>query len=321
MRNLPVGRQKFGLIEFSVIDPLRNNGRSVVRLSSDNERDPASVTIPVNGCTGQSLYFLHATGAMSAYLSVVGSYTIVYHDGSEEQIFVRRGKEIGHWWGVESHKDKRRGNHAVDFSMSRLAWQGANPQWSNVGLYMYGWDNPHPQKPVTAIKITATSTGLPNFSLLLAGISFSDKHVYFDETIRSFGLPDCWAQAAVFYAVAEGLAGVEDRGRGFDRVSLAPRWCSSSASRATITMHYPASDGYVSYRFTHSVKSRKITLDITGSFCEADLHVLLPKGVKRVSSVILEGEEIESEISKIEDSCYVDFHLGTLPLGAVEIRY
>jgi hypothetical protein len=148
----------------------------------------------------------------------------------------------------------------------------------------------------------------------------SDHPVKYDESIRSYGLPDCWAQAAVYYAVAEGLAGIEDTGRAFDSVRVSPRWASSQASSADITLHYPASDGYCSYRYKLDRGKRRITLDLSGSFGKADIHCLLP-GAAGAKTVTVEGREVSFANSRVEKSSYVDFGIDGVPTRPVVISY
>jgi hypothetical protein len=219
MRNIPLGKQTFGIIKFDVIDPRKNKGRSVLRISPDGKNGPAMVTIPVGNRTARSLFFLQTTAHSIPRFAVAGVYDIMYADGTVEQMFVRNSKEIGPWWGISGNADQRRGQDAVDLSMTRVAWQGANATWANVGMYMNGWNNPHPDKEIAAIRVSAAKNPGRIGGIMLAGISLSSRRVQYDESIRSYGLPDCWAQAAVYYAVAEGLAGIEDKGRAFHKVS------------------------------------------------------------------------------------------------------
>jgi len=302
LRNLPTGKRKFGVIEFDVINPQANGGKAVFRF------DPSEpgTKIPVPNLIGKSLYFLHASVKGTGRHTVAGRYEIGYADGTVETIFIRNGHEIGHWWGIEEPADRNR---------ARVAWRGPNPVWKNVGMVMFGWNNPHPDKPVTSIALHAEPGGK---GILLAAISVSDHPVEFQTRIRSYGLPDCWAQGAVYYAIAEGLAGIEDKGRAFDRVKVSPRWASSVANEADITLHYPASDGYCSYRYRDNRRGR-IELELTGSFAHAEVHCLLPRG-KEARSVFVAGKAVEFRNTRIEKSNYVDFTLDSLPEGPVEIR-
>jgi hypothetical protein len=251
---------------------------------------------------------------------VAGVYDIVYADGSSERIWVRGGHEIGHWWGIEAAPETRRGNDAVDFATTRVAWRGANGTWKNVGLYMYGWNNPHPEKQVVAIRATALPVPGRKAGIMLAAISFSDRPVQFDVRIRSHGLPACWSQAAVYHALAEGLAGITDQSRAFRRVRVAPRWAATRSDSAEVALHYPASDGYCAYRYTLDRHRRRIVLDLTGSFEQAAVHCLLPPGAEP-TRVLVDGAEHSFRSARVEKSTYADFVLTKMPLQSVVIEW
>jgi hypothetical protein len=314
MRNLPTGRRKFGIIEFDVIDPASNDGRAVLALDPGDRRLPAEVTVPADGRTGRSIYFMHALGKNVGAHERAGVYEVHYADGHVERIDIRKGHEIGLWWGV-SDVPNWRGRGGLDRTKARVAWRGANGQWANVGLYMFGWNNPRPETPITAIRTRALSA-----PILLTAVSFSDQPVEFDVKIRSYGLPSEWSQAAVFYAVAEGLAGVEDTDRAFGTVQVSPRWAATASDNSRVTLHYPASNAYVSYTCRIDRKKRRILLDLTGSFDRACVSCLLP-GRSKAKAITVDGDEVAFDNRSLEGSRYADFTLDSLPTGAIRIDY
>ncbi len=316
MRNLPTGRRTFGAIQFKVIDPAKNKKRpgcAVLRLDAEEKAGPREVLVPVKKLKGQSLYFLHSQVFSGA--GVMGTYDVIYGDGTEERIFVRSGHEIGHWWGITLNAIKTNRNNFPE--STRIGWQGPNGTWKNVGLFMFGWNNPHPMKAITGIRLAAARHSR---GIMVAAISVSDKPVKFEERIRSYGLPASWSQAAVYYAITEGLAGIADEGRAFSSARIAPRWAATESNKAEVTLHYPASDGYVSYRYKNEPQKRRLTLDITGSFENARLHCLLPKG-KKARRVTAGKREISFENTRIEQSNYADFSLDEMPPGPIRIEY
>lgn len=315
MRNLPVGRQTFGVIEFEIIDPAQNDGRAVVLVEPSPDLTSGGVEIPVAGLRGQSVYFLHAMLRWAPNHAVIGAYDICYDDGSSARIFIRKNHEINLWWGIADAPSHGHGPDPVDRTTTRVAWRGANGQWANVGMHMFGWNNPHPDKAIVKIRALA----LPVGGLMLGAISVSDQPVKFEERIRSYGLPDCWSQAAVYYAIAEGLCGIEDQGRAFDRVRIAPRWAASQARRAEVTLHYPASDGYCTYHFADNKKG-EITLELAGSFEHAQVACLLPRGAQPLR-VMLGTTPLAFTTEQIEASTYVVFTLDGIPTEPVHIRY
>ncbi len=312
MRNLPTGKRRFGVIELDVIDPAKNAGKAVVRLDAG-----AEITVPVEALAAKSLYFMHALAHSVPLGTVVGAYDVCYADGAVERVYVRNGHEIGLWWGITDNPDTRRHNNPVDRRITRVAWQGPNGQWKNVGLFMSGWNNPRPDTPITAVRMQAEAGGP---GIMLAAVSLSDEPVSFETTIRSGGWPESWSYSSLFYSIAEGLAGVEDAGRGFDRASVSPRWASTCSTTNHVTLHYPASDGYCSYDYKLDAKRRRITLDLTGGFLSARVHCLLP-GAAKAKSVKADGKELRFKNTRIEKSSYVDFELDALPRGAITIEY
>ncbi len=315
MRNLPTGRQTFGVIDFDIIPPKSNHGRSVLYLAPDGfQKLPSSATIPVANLTGASIYFLHTRAHGSPAGAVLGVYDVFYADGATERIYVHANDEIGHWWDIS---DRR---HAVNRATTRVAWRGANGAWQNVGIHMFGWNNPRPATPITAIRAEAVPQPGGGGGIVLGGISISDAPVAFETRIHSHGLPDNWAQAAVYYAVAEGLAGIEDEDCAFQRVSISPRWSASTADTAEIVLHYPASDGYCAYRYKLDRRARRITLDVTGSFTAGRVHCLLP-GAAAAKAVMCDNVRIPFVNRSVEASRYVDFALKAMPAAPITIRY
>ena len=148
----------------------------------------------------------------------------------------------------------------------------------------------------------------------------SDQPVAFERSIRSYGLPDSWSQGAVYHAIAEGLAGVEDCGRAFSSAKVSPRWAAGEDDEAQVCLHYPASDGYVAYRYRHDRAAREIHLELAGSFDRMEVHCLLPQGASP-QSVRCGDAAREFVAVTIEDSCYVDFELPAACGGDVTVAY
>jgi len=156
---------------------------------------------------------------------------------------------------------------------------------------------------------------------MIAGVSFADRPVIFEQRIRSHGLPDCWSQAAVYYALAEGLGGIEDEGRAFDLLRIAPRWTSTESTRAEVVLHYPASNAYAAYRYRHDAARQRLTLEVAGDFREAHVHLLLPADARKVASVTVDGLAVPCETVKIERSRYADFVLSAPPRDKITVAW
>jgi hypothetical protein len=107
----------------------------------------------------------------------------------------------------------------------------------------------------------------------------------------------------VVYALIEGLAGIKDTGVAFDRATLAPRWEAAGIRNATACAKYEASGGYLRYRYSHAPRSKRLTLEFTGSGADFELALLLPKG-HRARAVALNGQPVPFAALRVEGSTY-----------------
>lgn len=136
------------------------------------------------------------------------------------------------------------------------------------------------------------------------GITLSDYDVFFMPSYISFGIPDNWGAAAVVYALVEGLAGVKDTGVAFDSALLAPRWCAAGVEKVQATVCYPASKGYIAYRY-RQVKDT-MTVEFTGSARSIDVQLLLP-GKSKPKEITLNRNLQKFRLKGIEKSTYACF--------------
>jgi len=299
LRNMPVGRQVFCGIPFDVIDPAENDGRACAALSTDGEPFAERAVVEAGDATARSVYFLHAVSNTG---EVAGEYAIRYADGTSETRYLRMGKEITGWW------------QPGDTPLARLAWWGENAAFENVGVVAFGWDNPHPEKPIASIEMRAPRSG---GILLVLAVTLSSAEVYFGPSPLSYGIPDNWGAAAVAYALVEGLAGVVDRCVAFDTAGIAPRWTAAGRDEADVAIKYPESGGYAAYRYRHAPERKKLTLDLTGSGERFVCHVLLPEGARAATSVSCNGATVAFDNVRVEGSRYADFDLK--PCGPCRI--
>src|SRR3989304_2415584 len=147
-------------------------------------------------------------------------------------------------------QDKRRAS---------VVWRANHPQHLNQQVVAYGLDNPHPEKEIRSLIFKAADDGTMGFVL---GLTLSESEVYFPPDPISFGIPDQWGAAACVYALVEGLAGVVDGDTAYRKVNFSPRWLAAGVDKAEAIIHYPASDGYVAYRYS---------LDAINSFLNIEL--------------------------------------------------
>ncbi len=286
LHEFPTGRQVFHEIPFDVTDPASNQRKACLGLSGDPGY-AAEAVLEVEG-HADSIYFLHATGR-SYY---AGSIHLQYEDGSTHVDHVGPGK-ISNWWYPTAPQDRKQ------TPVMRVAWRGQNKMSRNVGVCLYGLNNPMPGKKIKSILFR--SAGDRNKWMVL-GITTSDHPVYFRPDKISAGIPDNWGAAAVVYALIEGLAGVRDRGVAFNRTLIAPRWEAAGETEATVSVVYPSSGGYVTYRYHR--EEDKIRLHFTGTSESTDVELLMP-GDAEVLSVRLNGDPVPIGTRYIEGSGYL----------------
>ena len=114
---------------------------------------------------------------------------------------------------------------------------------------------------------------------------------------------DGWGSSAMAWALIEGLAGVVDRGRAFDRVCLSPRWAAADVETADVRVGYAASDTGVGYEY--HCDGHHVTLAVDAPAGRVDLHLLLPHG-RLATAVRVNGHPVAFETVTIEESAYVD---------------
>jgi len=171
MRNMPLGAQTFLGIPFDIINPALNGGKGVLTMQSRNfPAGPAQVTVAVNA-TAQSIYFLHTSAWTNGH---VLDYIVKYADGTTVDIPVTAQVEISDWWGPQN------------YAKCRIAFHVPNNQNDDMGMDIFGWNNPTPEKTISAIDIKSPVLApVP----LVAAITLSDTVVTLPDA-KDIPLPD-----------------------------------------------------------------------------------------------------------------------------------
>ncbi len=115
---------------------------------------------------------------------------------------------------------------------------------------------------------------------------------------------DGWGSSAMLYAFLEGLAGVEDRLKLFQKVQISPRWLAAGVDQADVQVCYKNSDA--SLKYTFKLKRDQIFLKVYSPVSDAAFHVLLPEN-STADSVSQDGKDVGFTNQRIEHSGYVDF--------------
>lgn len=295
LHQIPLGEQVFQGVPFTV-EP------GSVAMNSDwgHQR----MEIPVDQ-KAHSLYLLHTVNN-APHHNTCGSVTLVYADETESTEYVDTSSNVSHWVFPVHPKHK-----------ARVAWTGSNRRWTRIGVTATGIDNPHPDKPIRAIRLETVGNGA---TWAVLSITLSDAPVYFSPELVSFGGPDEWSAGAVAYALIEGLAGVKDRECGFRTVQVSPRWIAANEGSVKVCVHYPASDGYVAYEYRHLPEENAVLLVLTGSGERAHLRIPIPHGCSAHRASV-DGKSVPFAIYRVEDTVYVDVEVSLPTPTTVRVEY
>jgi hypothetical protein len=270
LRELPSGACIFSGADFELIDPKLNGDRGAIGLGHhEGYAQQVQIDVPRDQTHAKGLYFFH-TMSENGGAGIAGTLTLCYSDGTEVKQYVQRGQNILGWWMPEL---------PVTHGLPHLdiGWKGANKVLPYIGVSTWAFDNPHPERELSALVLEAATESCLWFVM---GISLSDTVAWLPTSLLSFGIPNGWGAAAVVYALVEGLAGVVDKGRSFDLFEVCPRWVASGVTQSQVCIAYPASGGYVAYRFTHDPEAKEICVLLTSSASSGTLRILLPSGAE-----------------------------------------
>ncbi len=285
---LPTGKQEFQQIPFDVLDPEPTPFRSCIVVSRQ-EPYSADASIPA-GAKAASVYLLDAADSRASAGTML---TFHYADGTSHSANV-----TGHSWAFPSDSQYAKAGPRTEDTY-RLAWKKKTPDDREAGVYATGINNPHPEREIASLQLSA---GGATSKWLILAVTLSSAPVFFapyDDL--STGIPDGW-NGSVLYALFEGLAGIKDQGAAFSKTALTPRWISAKVPAAEITLRYPASAGYCSYKYRSS--ERKLEVEFTGSAEHFEVEILLPSG-RHAQTARLNGREAEITLRTIEQSTYL----------------
>jgi hypothetical protein len=286
--DVPIGAQEFQGVPFDVLNPAQSPSRSCIVLSRQSPY-PQSLALPT-GAKASSIYLLNAADGRAEAGMLL---TMHYADGTSYTEDV-----AGRGWAFPTDSRYATAGPRTEDTY-RVAWKKSTPDGQEAGVYATGINNPHPEREISSLELICSGA---KAKWLILAVTLCSAPVFFapyDDL--STGIPDGWT-GSVIYALIEGLAGVKDRGAAFSRTALMPRWESANVPSAEVTVRYPASPGYCSYKYRAS--EDKMEVDFTGSAESFDLQILLPAN-RRARSARLNGRDIKTTLRKVEDSSYL----------------
>jgi len=163
MRNIPTGKVSLRGVDFDVIDPEKNNGKSCVVLAGPDYSPtgflPKAVENIKIGKRVKKLYFLVAGAYIPVRQRKVAAFEIMYGAGvghaqvlfSSITLDVIGGENIDDWM-----TENRR-----DLAEAVTGWIGASGAGYAVGSYLIEWVNPEPARVVVGINFRSTGVGVP----------------------------------------------------------------------------------------------------------------------------------------------------------------
>lgn len=140
LRLLPVGKRRLEGIEFDIVDPERNGGRSCLVMGGMKRFGlPNHVVAEQSGHpSGKYISLLHAMAWPEK--KQIGTLRVTYTDGTSTVIPVCGGRDVDNWWMPQNCPN------------GTVVWTGENPS-SIVGLYRSCF--PIAEKPVKSLGFDA----------------------------------------------------------------------------------------------------------------------------------------------------------------------
>jgi hypothetical protein len=108
----------------------------------------------------------------------------------------------------------------------------------------------------------------------------------------------------MLYALVEGLAGIEDKRKLFQKCCISPRWFAAAIIDAEVRVCYESSGAEIGYSIRYEKDRIHLGVQAIGSDCQ--FHVLLPDKMQ-AKTVSIDGRNVGFNNQKIRSSNYVDF--------------
>jgi hexosaminidase len=148
LRGVQPGRSRFGGVQFEILDPSQNGGKSIVMLKGERdvaETMPSRVTVALGRRAG-CVAVLHATlDRATSFGDVVGRYEFSLTGGTRATVNLMYGRNISSWLA-----DLERGIPSIE---QEIAWTGKTHAGNDVNLQMLLWKNPQPDRQVESIDL------------------------------------------------------------------------------------------------------------------------------------------------------------------------
>jgi len=134
------------------------------------------------------------------------------------------------------------------------------------------------------------------------------RHSTIETSTSPDALPtDGWGSSAMLYAFIEGLAGICDHHKRFEKVTLSPRWPAAEIDYAEAQAGYASSGASIHY--VYECRREFIYMKVKAPPPELSMHILLPEDT-HASAVRVNKSVCDFKTSKLRNSSYVDFSVS-----------
>jgi beta-galactosidase len=149
LRSIKTGISFFNGFPFKIIDPEKNEGKSVILLSGGTcKYFPEKVEEIKIGKKFKALNFLQCGCSMGRKKELAGKYVIHYKSGKTIEIPLISTQNIADWWKPSNLPN------------AEVVWRSITK--SNIGLYRFRWVNPNPSDEIESIDFESTThNGIP----------------------------------------------------------------------------------------------------------------------------------------------------------------
>jgi len=160
------GKVEYFGIPFNIIDPDKNNGKSVVVLRGQNDKNlPAYAEFDV-GVKAAGAYFIHTLAYGTNQTIKLAEYTFMYEDGTSATMDVYEHEHICDFWQKHEYETYR-----TTWSVNRAVDN------REVSMGMLAVTNPYPDKVIDKIRVESINDGAQAYIMVIA-VTLTNKGPY-----------------------------------------------------------------------------------------------------------------------------------------------
>ncbi len=165
MRNIPTGKVSMKGVEFDIIKPDKNNGKSCIVLAgpgASRTKDflPSKVKNIIVGKKAKKLFFLIAGAWIPVSKRKVAEVDVYFGDGKTQILFSSQTFDI-----VSSKNIAEWTRPGKEIPEAAAGWIGpmGNEAAKEVAVYIAEWTNPDPDRVIESINFKSTGIAVPIF--------------------------------------------------------------------------------------------------------------------------------------------------------------